>query len=158
MLCLWTVVTGTAIYPDHLSYFNETACLLADPGKIGLDGGTACGPVWLDDSNVDWGQGMKQLQTWLRAHPPRGALRLGYFGSTRPESFGIEAISVGVDDLQEPPSPGTYALSAHIVARVTGLLRQRYGDGPGNWLLHARPVAIVGHAYYIYEMPEGFRG
>ncbi|OLD63245.1 MAG: hypothetical protein AUI47_09795 [Acidobacteria bacterium 13_1_40CM_2_68_5] len=154
VLCLWTVLAGTAIYPDHLSYFNETACLLTDPGKIGLDGGTACGPLWLDDSNVDWGQAMKQLQTWLRAHPPRQTLRLGYFGSIRPENFGIEAISVGVDDLQRPPSPGTYALSAHIVARATGLLRQQYGDGPGNWLLHARPAAIVGHAYYIYEIPE----
>ena len=141
-------VLGTYFYTKH----RVQNALKQVPGKIGLDGGTACGPLWLDDSNVDWGQAMKQLQTWLRAHPSRQTLRLGYFGSIRPENFGIEAISVGVEDLQRPPSPGTYALSAHIVARATGLLRQQYGDGPGNWLLHARPAAIVGHAYYIYEI------
>lgn len=149
----WIVLAGTAIYPDHLSYFNEMACLLSEPRQIGLDGGTRCGPLWLDDSNVDWGQGMNQLKVWLRDHPPQGTLRLAYFGSIRPENYGIEAIGVSVDDLQRPPSPGTYALSAHMVARAIGRLREQHGDGAGNWLLHARPTAIVGHAYYIYDIP-----
>jgi len=158
VLCVWTVVAGTAIYPDHLSYFNEMACLTTEPGKIGLDGGTACGPAWLDDSNVDWGQAMSQLRIWLKTHPPRGTLRLGYFGSIRPERYGFESVPVRVEDLQQQPSPGTYALSAHMVARATALLREQYGSGPGNWLLHARPEAIVGHAYYIYEIPERSAG
>ncbi len=157
-LCVWSVVAGTAIYPDHLSYFNEAACATTDPGRIGLDGGTACGPAWLDDSNVDWGQSMSQLRIWLRDHPPRGTLHLGYFGSIRPERYGFEAVSVSVDDLQQPPAPGTYALSAHMVARATALLRQTHGGGPENWLLHARPEAVVGHAYYIYEIPERSAG
>ncbi len=154
VLCLWVAVAGTAIYPDHLSYFNEMACVAMAPSQVGLDGGWRCGPFWLDDSNLDWGQGMKQLRTWLQAHPPPGPLRLGYFGSMRPENYGIEALQVDVDDLQQPPRPGLYALSAHIVARAMARLRERYGDGPDNWLLHARPVAVVGHAYYIYDVPE----
>ncbi len=154
VLVAWMVVAGTAIYPDHLSYFNEMTCLLSDPGRIGIDGGTRCGPLWFDDSNVDWGQGMYQLKAWLKDHPPQGVLRLGYFGSIRQENYGLEAIRVGVEDLQRPPSPGTYALSAHILARAIGRLRAHHGDGPGNWLLHARPTAMVGHAYYIYDIPS----
>jgi len=151
VLCLWAVVAGTAIYPDHLSYFNELACVTA-PSHIGLDGGWRCGPRWLDDSNVDWGQGMKQLRSWLAAHPPRGPLRIGYFGSIRPEMYGVQAIGVKVDDLLEPPLPGVYVLSAHILARSMARLHEQYGDGPQNWLLHARPVAVVGHAYYVYDI------
>jgi hypothetical protein len=154
VLCLWMALAGTAIYPDHLSYFNEMACALAAPKLTGLDGGWRCGPLWLDDSNVDWGQGMKQLKTWLLAHPTRLPLRLGYFGSIAPQYYGIEALAVQSDDLQGAPAPGRYALSAHIVARTIGKLRQQFGDGPGNWLLHARPVAVVGRAYYIYDIPE----
>lgn len=154
VLVAWMVVAGTAIYPDHLSYFNEMACLLSEPGQTGLDGGTRCGPLWLDDSNVDWGQGMHQLQAWLANHPPHGVLRLGYFGSIRYENFGIDAISVSVDDLQRGPAPGTYALSAHVLARAIGRLRAQHGDGPGNWLLNTPPAAVVGHAYYIYEIPS----
>ncbi len=152
-LCLWMILAGTAIYPDHLSYFNELACAATSPKHIGLDGGWRCGPFWLDDSNVDWGQGMKQLRTWLLAHPPRGPLRLGYFGSIRPESYGIEALAVSVDDLLRPPGPGMYALSAHVVARVIARLREQYDDGAENWLVHARPIAVVGHAFYIYDIP-----
>ncbi len=60
--CLWLAVAAFGIYPDHLSYFNELACGMTSPGRLGLDGGSRCGPAWLDDSNVDWGQGVRQLK------------------------------------------------------------------------------------------------
>ena len=79
-LCAWIVVAAAGIYPDHLSYFNETACLLEDPGQIGFDGGTRCGPLWLDESNVDWGQGLKQLKAWMDQHGGGRTIHLGYHG------------------------------------------------------------------------------
>ncbi len=154
LLVLWMVVEAAGIYPDHLSYFNELACLPGEPGKIGLDGGTACGPLWFDDSNVDWGQGLKQLRDYLKAHHPHETVLLAYFGSTRPERYGIESRSIGLDELMHPPSSGVYVLSSHFLARGIGMLRQRYLDGPDNWLLHARPSAVVGHAYSVYEVPS----
>ena len=39
LLCVWTVVEAAGIYPDHLSYFNEMACVLEGSDQIGLDGG-----------------------------------------------------------------------------------------------------------------------
>jgi len=152
LLCAWAVLAGTAIYPDHLSYFNELACVTS-PSQIGVDGGWRCGPLWLDDSNVDWGQGLKQLRTWLAAHPPQRPLRIGYFGSLRPDLFGVQGIAVSVDDLVQAHPAGIYALSAHILARTKARLRDQYGAGPGNWLLHAQPIAVVGHAFYIYDVP-----
>jgi 4-amino-4-deoxy-L-arabinose transferase-like glycosyltransferase len=65
VLGLWLVATAIGIYPDHLAYFNEAACLPGTPAQIGMDGGTRCGPMWLDDSNVDWGQGLKQMKQWM---------------------------------------------------------------------------------------------
>src|ERR1035437_5775368 len=39
-LGLWMLAANVGIYPDHLSYFNEAACLTKNPAAIGLDGGT----------------------------------------------------------------------------------------------------------------------
>src|SRR2546427_5973955 len=33
VLCAWLVVAAAGIYPDGLSYFNESACLLDDPDR-----------------------------------------------------------------------------------------------------------------------------
>jgi Dolichyl-phosphate-mannose-protein mannosyltransferase len=151
-LSIWVVIGAAGIYPDGLSYFNELACLSTDPSRLGLDGGSRCGPRWFDDSNVDWGQGLKQLRAWIDRNAAGRPLRLGYFGSLRPQDYGIRATPVSVQDVARPPEPGLYALSAHVVARGMGELAKRYGDGPDNWLLHMRPVAIVGHAYYIYDI------
>ena len=38
-LALWMVAAAAGIYPDHLSYFNELACLPSHASEIGLDGG-----------------------------------------------------------------------------------------------------------------------
>ncbi len=150
----WVTVAAIGIYPDHLSYFNEAACVLQDPEQMGVDGGTRCGPLWLDDSNVDWGQGLKQLKEWLKIHAPDRAVRFAYFGSVNPNSYGLSLERIDLADLMRLPSPGLYVLSGHYVARGIGELRKHYLDGPGNWLLHIRPTAVVGHAYYVYDIPE----
>jgi hypothetical protein len=117
VLGLWLAVAAIAIYPDSLSYFNETAR----------------GELLLDDSNVDWGQGLEQLRDWLHGRP----VKLAYFGSYPPTNYIPNAQPV---DPADRSSPGLYAISAHFVARNPELLK-------------TKPVAIVGHAYYIYEVP-----
>jgi len=121
----WLLIACFSVAPDHLSYFNEAA------------GGTRNGPSWLDDSNVDWGQGLKQLKEWAGDRP----LKLAYFGSFNPRAYGLNAEPV---ELTEHPVPGLYAVSAHFVARV-----------PAEWLKH--PTAIIGHAIYVYDLKDGGR-
>jgi hypothetical protein len=153
LLCAWVFVAAVGIYPDHLSYFNEAACVLDEPTKLGLDGGSRCGPTWLDDSNVDWGQGLKQLKTWLDRNAAGRQVRLGYFGTIPPEAYGIHQVPMSDDDILYGKTPGLYAVSAHIVASTPAVALRARGGG-AEWLRRTRPVAIVGHAYYIFDIPE----
>jgi hypothetical protein len=148
-LCAWLVLAAAGIYPDHLSYFNETACLFSDPGQIGWDGGTRCGTAWLDDSNVDWGQGLKQLKVWLDRNAPGRTVKLAIVTPFPPDAYGIRYQPIGGQDLAKEPAPGLYAITAHLIGRLAVFSYE------SAWVRRARPVAIVGHAIYVYDIREG---
>jgi hypothetical protein len=150
VLCAWLVVAGIGIYPDQISYFNEAACLLTEPGRTGVDGGTRCGPKWLDDSNVDWGQGFQQLKTWLDRNAPGRPLNFAFTTPFPPEGYGIQCRHLQMEDLYKKPEPGLYVVSAHLVARTPAAARLAGQDA--EWLRTTRPVAIVGHALYVYDI------
>ena len=154
VLCVWMVVAAAGIYPDHLSYFNEAACLLQDPRQIGLDGGSRCGTLWLDESNVDWGQGLKQLKAWMDQHARGRTLHLAYHGYFPPEGYGVSHKEIGMPDLVGNPAPGLYVFSAHHVARIPALAK-KLGSDAGQWLRRIPPTAIVGHSLYVYDIPQG---
>lgn len=141
--CGWVVLAAAGIYPDHLSYFNEAACLPAEPEHIGLDGGSRCGPEWLADSNVDWGGSLPQLKAWLDANAPGRKIRLEYLGNFPPEAYGIRFEPAAPYIVPVLPPRGLYAISAHAVA--TGPPQGDFG-----WL-RGEPLAVVGHAYYIFD-------
>ncbi len=136
---IWIVLEFASVWPDHLSYFNEIAGI---PPR---------GDRWLDDSNLDWGQGLIQLRNYLRKHPA-GEFQFCYFGSGDPAYYGIQGKPISVHALAKPPAPGTYILSAHCVARAGAELSELHGEGAENWLLHRDPDAVVGHAYYVYRI------
>ena len=138
---LWLVVEFVAVSPDHLSYFNEIA------------GGPDRGPEWLDDSNVDWGQGLIQLRRYLDVHSV-GAFRFCYFGSFDPKLYGVHGTDVDIREIVSPPAQGTWILSAHCVARARAAIATSAIAGPSAWLASTEPSAIVGHAYYVYEIRE----
>jgi hypothetical protein len=152
-LCVWVAVVAAGIYPDGLSYFNESACLLSDPGKLGLDGGSRCGIAWLDDSNVDWGEGLKQLQSWMTRNARGRTALLAYFGSFPPAAYDSPVEQIDENSLWFQPKPGLYAVSAHLVAHQS--VAAHRGRAPGDeWMVRTRPTAIVGHCLYIFDIPE----
>lgn len=153
-LCVWLLIAAIGIYPDHLSYFNEAACV-PHPARIGWDGGTRCGPVWLDDSNVDWGQGLKQLRRWIQENGRGRPLRFAYFGSFPPDAYGLPNDPDAVRELaaSQHPDGSLYAVSAHWVARIPALVA-RQSPGRIHWLALADPIAIVGHSIYLYTIPQ----
>ena len=141
------VVATCGIAPDHLSYMNESACLLRAPERIGLDGGTQCGTFWLDDSNVDWNQGYKQLKAWLDQNAPGRTVRIGTGYTSFPATaYGIPTEIADISEFSNRPLPGLYAVSASLVARVPA------HPNTNPWLRRVRPKAIVGHAFYIYDL------
>jgi hypothetical protein len=148
-LCVWLIVAAIGIYPDHLSYFNEAACLLDRPGNIGLDGGSRCGTAWLDDSNVDWGEGLKQLRHWSVQNANGRTMKLAYFGSFPPEYYGLRQEPIDLRNLLvATPPPGLYVISAHMLVRT--LISAE--NGADEWLRRMAPTAIVGHCLYVYDI------
>jgi hypothetical protein len=138
-LGVWMVAAAAGIYPDHLSYFNEAACLTTKPAAIGLDGGTRCGPLWLDDSNVDWGQSLRQVKDWVDRNAQGQPVHLAYFGSFPPSAYGLHTEPLALEQLERDPPAGISIVSAHFVAR-----------SQAAWL--RTPSEIIGHSMYVYRV------
>jgi hypothetical protein len=137
LLGLWYLGSAMFIYPDHLAYFNE------------LTGGPGRGHLYLDDSNLDWGQDLKRLAAWL---DERGveSVKLRYGRNEAPAYYGIN--STPITDAEwagDPPPPGIYAFGAHLLIRG-----EYYAERRGlktDWLSRYEPVGRVGYSCYIFE-------
>jgi dolichyl-phosphate-mannose-protein mannosyltransferase len=136
LLC-WSAIDCIAIYPHHLSYFNEAV------------GGPLNAPFLLDDSNIDWGQDLPSLAQWQRQHPEARPLKLLYFGTAKPEAYGIDALEFAPTDIEAPQKGTYYAISVHglIWFRKLGLTTGKNLD----WLTKFKPVGRAGYSIYIYR-------
>jgi len=145
VLLVWYVVGTARIFPHDLAYFNELA------------GGPDGGYNWLVDSNLDWGQNLKELKTWLDAHGVERVF-LSQFSPSRPEVYGIQATLLPPSPRAEPfasfnPAPGWYAIGA------TTLQGAYTPDVDTFAYFHAMtPTARIGHAMFVYHVPEQPRG
>jgi hypothetical protein len=139
-LCLFQVVELTRIYPHYLAFFNE------------FIGGPAHGDRYLIDSNLDWGQDLKNLKRWMDQNGVQH-INLSYFGTALPAYYEIKYTPLhgapffdrGLET--EPLLPGYVAVS------ITNL---HYGEYFGkNFfapLLKQEPVAVIGHSINVYWM------
>lgn len=83
-MIFWNVVISFRAYPWYISYFNE------------LIGGTKNGWKYFTDSNIDWGQGLKNLGVWVKENDfAKKGIYLSYFGTGDPEYYGITYKPVG---------------------------------------------------------------
>lgn len=146
--CVWIVIAAVGVYPDHMSYFNESACLLTQPTHVGFDGGTRCGYEWLDDSNVDNGEGLKEVHSWLQEHAAGRRVYFGLIGRVSPAIYGVPQQSNDYNAVLSGTAPGLYVVSAHFVSRA----HPGAGYLGGSWLLHNKPLAFVHHTFFIYEI------
>ena len=90
------------IYPDFLGYFNELA-------------GSSRGLTALSDSNIDWGQGLKELKLWLKTRGIAEPINLCYFGTAEPRFYGIPYVNL-------PPGYGFAKVAPFTAARRPGWL------------------------------------
>jgi hypothetical protein len=95
---------------------------------------------------VDWGQGFKQLKTWLDRNAKGRTIRIVNLFGPPPEAYNIPTVDDPMTPGQSRP-PGLYAVSAHVVARMHPRFQA------SNFVQTERPIAIVGHALYIYDLP-----
>ena len=124
------------ITPDYLAFFNELA---GGPGK---------GPEYLVDSNIDWGQDIKKLGTWLQKHTGARRARVYYFGNAQMRYYGIDEMGY--------PEPmdrkGWDAIDEFCVASVTPLQGVYVPLDALARLRMREPVAKIGWSMYVYDL------
>lgn len=138
------------VAPHYLAYFNELA------------GGPANGFKELVDSNLDWGQDLKNLKLWLEAHDIKEPVYLCYFGMADPRFYQIAHYNMPGGCLFEPQvgfevlkPGGLIAISATNLQGV--YLSPAEHDAWKRILEHSMLVDTVGYSIFIYKF-LGFDG
>jgi predicted membrane-bound dolichyl-phosphate-mannose-protein mannosyltransferase len=122
-------------HPHYLAFFNT------------LSGGSRNGPRYLLDSNLDWGQDLKNLKRYLDRQG-LSSVCLCYFGNANPAYYGI----------RDEPLPTTADREArermNCIAAISATpLYGLYAPAESyRWLREQRPSAIVGHSIYVYDL------
>lgn len=154
VLLVWQGVSGLAVYPHSLSYFNELA------------GGPLNGQEHLVDSNIDWGQDLLSLRRWIRERDNSLPLYLAYYGHVNPALAGIEfelppLKSELPDDSRaaDALAPGLYAISTTLLQGQPHNLNladgtRRYAQSESfSYFKQLEPVDRVGYSMLIYRVP-----
>ncbi len=105
----WSIGSSLLVYPHSISYFNELA------------GGPAGGANHLINSNIDWGQDLRNLKWWREEH--KNELQgepffLAYDGFVSPAELGFaDALPWPTDHLNanQGPIAGYYAISVNLL-------------------------------------------
>mgnify|MGYP001157913252 CR=1 FL=1 len=146
LLLLWLAAATVWIHPHFLSFFNVIA------------GGPDNGWRALVDSNIDWGQDLARLRTWLDENDVE-RVWLSYFGEARPEYYGIayDGLDSFPPRLMNPaarpfyphdPAPGWYAISATTLQGV------HFADPDQFRFFRERsPDDKVGYSIFLYNVP-----
>ncbi|HET7622785.1 MAG TPA: PQQ-dependent dehydrogenase, methanol/ethanol family [Gemmatimonadaceae bacterium] len=125
-LVTWQLVDAARAYPDFLADFNVIAG--RNPSRV------------LVDSNLDWGQDLRELSDTLAARNV-SSLSLFYFGTTPVGAFGLaDTVRIG----------GAGATTGWIAASRT-YLRGAYAPC-FTWLRDYTPVAKIGSSMLLYHI------
>ncbi len=127
--------------PHYLAYFNALA------------GGPQGGYRYLVDSNLDWGQNLWQLRDWMEENQVE-QVHYAHYSPDRPQVYGINADFLPPDPRAAPfapfdPAPGFYAIGATVLQGTYTPDVNTYA-----WFRAHEPVARLGHALFVYEVPE----
>lgn len=135
------------VYPHTLTFFNVFA------------GGPGGGLAYLSDSNIDWGQDLKPLKSWME-RKNLSQINLAYFGTASPDYYGITCTHLpgapffAESLISRPVLPGYVAISSTILSGVylTPDWRLFY-----RGFLSKKPVATIGnsiHVYWVESWPD----
>ncbi|MFO7661956.1 MAG: phospholipid carrier-dependent glycosyltransferase [Chloroflexota bacterium] len=137
------------IHPHYLSYFNRIA------------GGPANGYRVLIDSNVDWGQDLLRLKSWMETNEV-SEINLGWFGSAEADYYGLAyrpLPGIGRDSFfqlwwdvpfnRTKPEPGVYAISATSLWEVPLRVEEKTVY---EWFRARQPDDRVGYSILIYHV------
>lgn len=141
LLLAWLAGGTIAASPWQLSYFNELA------------GGARGGHRYLLDSNLDWGQGLKELGVYARERGA-GHIYLSYFGCGDPHAYGLKYAPVLMTTCARLPGDGLPPEGKKLLAvSVTNRLGVYYTPSSlFSWLDTRRPEKIAGNSIWVYDL------
>jgi 4-amino-4-deoxy-L-arabinose transferase-like glycosyltransferase len=142
----WVAAEAARAFPDHMSYFNQLAS-----GR----------PHWwyLSDSNVEWGDDVRQLVLYLRARGEtrvRGAILGGYL---TPVYYGVEVLDLATRPAEELPPTRYTAVGASFLNGSTAPPVKIGGRMPteeertNRFAAYRtrRPEAVIGGSIYLFR-------
>ena len=104
-LLIWQIGAAVGSYPHYITYFNELA------------GGSERGPDILDDSNVDWGQSLKEVAHYVKTKQITNVVLCPFSAFENPAYYGLTSTVRAPKELVfKTPTAATYIISAHNVA------------------------------------------
>jgi len=138
----WAAASSLLVAPEQLAYFNE------------LVGGPSNGYRYLGDSNVDWGQDLKRLKTYM-GDEGLSIVYLSYFGTAPPEYYGIRyQFAPGSWPLEWPASDEKVPADARqvLVISVNNLNDLAAQSDPlYGWLRDRQPIARIGYSLFVFD-------
>jgi hypothetical protein len=105
----------------------------------------------INDSNIDWGQGLKQARRWLEENKSSIGGRPVYFRASAVSNRAVRYYLPGVTQLHpgdEPPRQGVLIVSP---VSLSGLSESADEYG---FLRGVKPEAVIGHALRVYDLDK----
>lgn len=144
VLLIWHAVSSLHSMPDYLAYSNE------------LVGGTSHTYRLLSESNVDWGQGLREVHTYLQ-HRHIKDCWFAYYGSADPGNYQIPCKLLPDPYLwwwakpQEAPPAEFHGM---VLISATEMTAAEWGPAelnPYSQFLHLKPSASIGGSILSFE-------
>jgi hypothetical protein len=141
VLAAWYIGGTLVAFPNYLAYFNEAA------------GGSRGGLQFFADSNLDWGQGLRELGLFIRKEG-LGPVYLSYFGCVDPAAYGISYQPVLMTTCS--PAPGNLppeALPDYLAISATNRAGVYYHPPDAfSWLNRRKPMRVFLGSIYLYDL------
>ncbi len=140
-LVVWYIAGTVALFPNYLTFFNE------------LVGGPKNGYKYLVDSNLDWGQSLIELRSYI-ARNHLGRINLSATGYVNPAVYGIAYDPLPPMQNPQPvvhfdPKPGRYYIGAHNLQIGSPIDHDVFG-----WFREREPNEWIANAILVYDVPE----
>ena len=137
VLAIILLVEVLPTYPNFLGYFNFSI------------GGNNNGYLYLDDSNLDWGQNLNKLANFQREVLKNQELTVVGSSPVPLQFYNIkvkDAIYL-ISDFRDTLNKGYFAISPHFLIRASNPNFQN----SINWL-DKDPIARIGSSFLIYKV------
>jgi len=130
------------IHPDYLAFFNAAS------------GGPSRGEKYLIDSNLDWGQDIGRLASWLRTNSRGREYSIRVFNAT---DALLRELQLDPNALRAAPR-GLFAISKNVKHRLDGARQNPDGSvtlGPDYSSLEKNSlVRHIGYSIDVYDLDK----